>query len=39
MDSVLKITAKIIDVLGNFCSLLMVLMIMNVFYDVIMRYF
>jgi TRAP-type mannitol/chloroaromatic compound transport system permease small subunit len=39
MDSVLKITGKIIDVLGNFCSLLMVLMIINVFYDVIMRYF
>ncbi len=39
MDLVLKITGKIIDVLGNFCSLLMVLMIMNVFYDVIMRYF
>lgn len=39
MDSVLRITGKIIDVLGNFCSLLMVLMIMNVFYDVIMRYF
>ncbi len=39
MDSVLKITGKIIDGLGNFCSLLMILMIMNVFYDVIMRYF
>lgn len=39
MDSLLKITGKIIDVLGNLCSLLMVLMIMNVFYDVIMRYF
>jgi TRAP-type mannitol/chloroaromatic compound transport system permease small subunit len=25
--------------LGNFCSLLMLLMIINVFYDVIMRYF
>ncbi len=39
MDSLLKITGKIIDTLGNFCSLLMVLMIINVFYDVIMRYF
>jgi len=39
MDSVLKITGKIIDGLGNFCSLLMILMIINVFYDVIMRYF
>lgn len=39
MDSILRITGKIIDVLGNFCSLLMILMIINVFYDVIMRYF
>jgi TRAP-type mannitol/chloroaromatic compound transport system permease small subunit len=39
MNAVLKITSKIIDVLGNFCSLLMLLMIINVFYDVIMRYF
>lgn len=39
MDSVLKILGKIIDILGNFCSLLMILMIINVFYDVIMRYF
>ncbi len=39
MDSILKITGKIIDILGNFCSLLMILMIVNVFYDVIMRYF
>jgi len=39
MDSVLKMTGKIIDGLGNFCSLLMILMIINVFYDVIMRYF
>jgi len=39
MDSVLKMTGKIIDGLGNFCSLLMILMVINVFYDVIMRYF
>ena len=39
MDTMLKITGKILDGLGNFCSLLMVLMIINVFYDVIMRYF
>jgi len=39
MTFFLKIIGKIIDVLGNFCSLLMVLMISNVFYDVIMRYF
>ncbi len=39
MNFTLKFIGKIIDVLGNFCSLLMVLMIANVFYDVIMRYF
>jgi len=39
MNFSLKVIGKIIDVLGNFCSLLMVLMILNVFYDVIMRYF
>jgi TRAP-type mannitol/chloroaromatic compound transport system permease small subunit len=39
MDTVLKILGKIIDALGNFCSVLMLLMIINVFYDVIMRYF
>lgn len=35
----LKMIGKIIDALGNFCSILMLLMIANVFYDVIMRYF
>ncbi len=39
MNFSLKVIGKIIDILGNFCSLLMVLMILNVFYDVIMRYF
>lgn len=39
MKTTLKIIGKFIDMLGNFCSLLMVLMILNVFYDVIMRYF
>jgi len=39
MKTSLKIIGKFIDMLGNFCSLLMVLMILNVFYDVIMRYF
>ncbi|MBL4822335.1 MAG: TRAP transporter small permease subunit [Colwellia sp.] len=39
METSLKIIGKFIDVLGNFCSLLMVLMILNVFYDVVMRYF
>ena len=39
MDSVLKISGKILDMLGVFCSVLMILMVINVFYDVIMRYF
>ncbi len=39
MKTSLKVIGKIIDMLGNFCSLLMILMIVNVFYDVIMRYF
>ena len=39
MNASLKFLSKIIDILGNFCSLLMLLMIANVFYDVIMRYF
>lgn len=39
MNFSLKVIGKIIDALGNLCSLLMILMILNVFYDVIMRYF
>lgn len=39
MNVILKVVGKILDALGNFCSLLMVLMILNVFYDVVMRYF
>jgi TRAP-type mannitol/chloroaromatic compound transport system permease small subunit len=39
MKTSLRVIGKIIDILGNFCSLLMILMIINVFYDVIMRYF
>lgn len=39
MNASLKLISKIIDVLGNICSLLMMLMIANVFYDVVMRYF
>jgi len=39
MNSTLKIIGKIIDTLGNLCSILMLLMILNVFYDVVMRYF
>ena len=29
----------IIDTIGNLCSVVMILMILNVFYDVVMRYF
>ena len=39
MNVMLKVIGKVLDALGNFCSLLMVLMILNVFYDVVMRYF
>jgi len=39
MNFTLKAIGKIIDALGNFCSILMLLMIANVFFDVIMRYF
>jgi TRAP-type mannitol/chloroaromatic compound transport system permease small subunit len=39
MNFSLKTIGKVIDVLGNVCSILMLLMIANVFYDVIMRYF
>lgn len=39
MNFSLNVTGKIIDALGNLCSILMLLMIANVFYDVIMRYF
>lgn len=35
----LKLLGKIIDAIGNLCSLLMILMLLNVFYDVVMRYF
>ncbi len=39
MNFTLKVIGKVIDALGNLCSILMLLMIANVFYDVIMRYF
>ena len=39
MEALLRITGKTLDALGNLCSLLMILMILNVFFDVIMRYF
>ena len=39
MNFTLKVIGKIIGALGNLCSILMLLMIANVFFDVIMRYF
>jgi len=39
MQTLLNILKKFIDSIGAFCSLLMILMILNVFYDVLMRYF
>ena len=39
MNSLINFSKKIIDTVGNLCSLLMVLMVLNVFYDVVMRYF
>ena len=39
MNFTIKVIGKTIDTLGNLCSILMLLMIINVFYDVVMRYF
>lgn len=39
MQSTIKIIEKVLNALGNLCSILLLLMIANVFYDVIMRYF
>lgn len=39
MKYLLNILKKIIDPIGALCSLLMLLMVLNVFYDVILRYF
>ena len=39
MSQFTRFLGKIIDAVGSLCSLLMVLMILNVFYDVVMRYF
>lgn len=39
MQLVLNILRNIINSVGHLCSLLMLLMVLNVFYDVIMRYF
>ena len=39
MQTLLNILKKFIDSIGALCSALMILMILNVFYDVLMRYF
>lgn len=39
MKFILNSLKTIIDAVGSLCSLLMILMILNVFYDVVMRYF
>lgn len=39
MNSLINSLRKFIDLVGNICSLLMILMILNVFYDVVLRYF
>jgi TRAP-type mannitol/chloroaromatic compound transport system permease small subunit len=39
MKLVIKLLGSFIDAVGHLCSLLMMLMILNVIYDVIMRYF
>ncbi len=39
MNFTQRLLGKLIDYLGGFCSVLMLLMIANVFYDVIKRYF
>lgn len=39
MNSFLHLLRKVIDAVGALCSVLMILMILNVFYDVVMRYF
>ena len=39
MKSTLNLLKIFIDAVGSLCSVLMILMILNVFYDVVMRYF
>jgi TRAP-type mannitol/chloroaromatic compound transport system permease small subunit len=39
MKFILAPLKSIIDTIGNICSVIMILMILNVFYDVVMRYF
>jgi TRAP-type mannitol/chloroaromatic compound transport system permease small subunit len=39
MQFVLKFIKNIIDTVGSLCSIIMIMMVLNVFYDVISRYF
>lgn len=39
MDKIIKILDKFIDFIGGIAALAMILMLLNVFYDVLMRYF
>ena len=39
MQFILKLFKNIIDAVGSLCSIIMILMVLNVFYDVVSRYF
>jgi len=39
MQFILKLFKKIIEAVGSLCSIIMILMVLNVFYDVVSRYF
>ena len=39
MQFILKFSKSIIDTVGSLCSIIMILMVLNVFYDVVSRYF
>ena len=39
MQFILKLLKNIIDGVGSLCSIVMILMVLNVFYDVVSRYF
>ena len=39
MNKIIKVLDKFIDLIGNIAAIAMVLMLLNVFYDVLMRYF
>lgn len=39
MNFILNLLKKIIDAVGNMCSIILILMGLNIFYNVVMRYF